>query len=705
MTLSIDTFPDHSLTVLVWIVLGSPFLAFVLQSFLGEKLPRKGDWLSLSCNAVSFAAALLLSLNVFSGSAEQVLRYSFTWVQAGSLHIQAGYYLDSLSLIMLVLVTFIALLVHLYSIGYMKGDPRYHRYWAYLSLFLAAMLGVVASGNLLVTYMCWELVGLASYLMIGFWLERDKAVQAGKKAFIINRIGDLGFLTGLMALFSLTGTFDIPALNQYMPGEGTGGPGWLVYLAAGGLALGAFAKSAQFPLHTWLPDAMEGPTSISALIHAATMVAAGVFLLARLHPLFPEEVLSVIAVLGTLTAFLAASVALVQYDIKKVLAWSTISQLGYMMLGIGTGSYQGAIFHLVTHAFFKCLLFLAAGFIIHQMHELKHRRGLDIDEQDMRHMGGLRKHLPLTFTVYTLGAAALVGLPFFSGFLSKEMILLEAFHWSTAKGGAWNLVPVAATFTALLTAWYIGRQWSLVFWGKPRTGQPAAGPGRVNDPGEFDPLAWPEGLKETGWSMKLPMILLALFTVFAWFSLNPFHAEDAPLVRALTVTAAEPALELPDPAPGGAARWIGGSLLVVSGLLVPLVLAGSCRKYAGPAPFTPPARQHPVAKFLYEGWYIDKIYNRIFTRPVMKLAEAARFSDRKIIDGLIHTLAGFGVGLSKFIAWTDKYLVDGFFRWMAARVRSAGDFFRGFQTGSVQQYFALAMLGLILLFLVTLFMI
>lgn len=657
-----------------------PLFSFALLSVLGKRLPGRGDWLSTVFTGLSFAFSLPVFFRVFNAvDPGPALEYKLEWFRIGSTVIEAGIVLDNLSVLMLTLVTFISLLVHIYSMAYMKDDDRYHRYWPYLSLFVFSMLALVLSGNLLITYMCWELVGMASYLMIGFWFERPKAALASQKSFIMNRVGDIGFLAALMALFSLAGTFDIYALNQQAAKLLSGGADPRIYIAAAGLALAAFAKSAQFPLHTWLPDAMEGPTSVSSLIHAATMVAAGVFLLARMFPLFPAELLDIIAIAGAFTAFLAASIALVQFDIKKVLAYSTISQLGFMMLGIGSGHYDAALFHLVTHAFFKCLLFLGAGAVIHHIHEVKHHHKLEIGEQDMRIMGGLRKEMPFTFWVYTLAAAALAGLPFFSGFLSKETILMGAFGWALEKGGLWLSVPLSAVLTSLLTAWYIGRQWSLVFMGKART--PAL-----------------KHVREASLKMKMPMAVLALFTLFIWYSLNPFATSDITLLNALSGVSqpmAGPAGIHAGATPPAVLSW-GLLALALAGL--PAVLYAAYRRFATVSVFPPAA--NPVTGFLANGWHIDTVYNTIFVKPVLWLGKVMQFVDTKLVDGFLGLLEGLVRGLSGLVAWFDKFIVDGLVNFIAARARAAGDFFRGFQTGRVQQYMALAVFGLMVLYLV-----
>src|SRR5690606_21649866 len=352
------------------------------------------------------------------------------------------------------IVCIIALPVHIYSKSYMKGDPGIHRYWMYLSLFCFAMLGLTISKNLFMMYIFWELVGFASYLLIGFWFTREAAVQANKKAFIINRIGDLGFLIGIALVFSTLGTLDLVDLfgeqGLFMQGIDKNTSIWTV--AGICFFVGAMAKSAQFPLHVWLPDAMEGPTSVSSLIHAATMVAAGVFLMASIFPLFNANVLLLMAIIGTITALYAAYFALCQYDIKKVLAFSTISQLGYMIAAVGIGVWDAAMFHLATHAFFKCLLFLCAGAVIHEMVHHKEHTKLDFDPQDLRNMGGLRQYMPKTFVLMSMASLALAGFPLTSGYLSKDAIIISAFEWAVQHGSGYMVIPVVLVIVSILTA-------------------------------------------------------------------------------------------------------------------------------------------------------------------------------------------------------------------------------------------------------------
>ncbi|MGA8740065.1 MAG: NADH-quinone oxidoreductase subunit L, partial [Terracidiphilus sp.] len=455
----------------LWLVPALPMLAAGVIALLKQPMRKLASGLAIG----SLAVSLLLSLAAFghvvaSWSHGNAVRevVNFTWIQVGEAPVDLGWVLDPLAVVMLVMVTFVGLLIFIYSTGYMEHDENYTRFFCFLSLFAGAMLGVVISNSILLLFMCWELVGLTSYLLIGFWYQKPSAAAAAKKAFLTTRVGDVFFLLGIVWLFAQTGT-----LLFYDHGAGSMEPlalgGLLVHHSAWGLTAagaigllifaGAAGKSGQIPLHVWLPDAMEGPTPVSALIHAATMVAAGVYLIARVYPLMAAGMpaggtttaLTVVTWVGASTAVFAALIAVAQNDIKRILAYSTVSQLGYMMAGLGVGGVAVGMFHLITHAFFKALLFMGAGSVIHGAHE----------EQDIRKMGGLRKPMFVTFVTYGIGMLALCGFPlFFSGFWSKDGILEAAQHWSLAKTPFYLLV-----FGALLTAFYMTRQVSYVFFG------------------------------------------------------------------------------------------------------------------------------------------------------------------------------------------------------------------------------------------------
>lgn len=489
-----------------------PLLVFVKQVLFGDRFLLKGDILSTVSIALCFGASLYLFASIWNQTS---LEFSWQWMCVGSQMLYLNFRIDNLAVLMLVLVSSISLLVHIYSFAYMKGDAFYHRYWAYLSLFGFAMMGLVVANSLLLMYIFWELVGLASYLLIGFWFQKQAAVYANKKAFLINRIGDLGFLTGIGIVYAYTHQLNITELFAN-PNNLKMIPDVWLCLAGIGFFMATMAKSAQFPLHIWLPDAMEGPTSVSALIHAATMVAAGVFLMARVYPIFTPEILIFVAIIGTFTALMAAIKALGQRDLKRILAFSTISQLGYMVCAMGLGVPQQALFHLVTHAFFKCLLFLSAGVIIHQLQHYfdHHYPNQNINSQDIKNMGGLSKQLPLVAIVMGLACMALAGLPFSSGALSKENIILVAWHSAQIKGGLGWILFWGLFVTSIVTAIYTTRMIYYIF----------ISPSKYN----FEHFEFT--LK---FQFRIPLVILAIMSSWLIFSFNPIDAHKSWLLQGL----------------------------------------------------------------------------------------------------------------------------------------------------------------------------
>ena len=650
-------------------------------------LPVKSKWAGW-VSTIAILLSCVLSARVFAGvwNANPV-HAQHIWFTIGKTEVMAGLLLNNLSVLLLLLVSLIALPVHIYSTAYMKHDDRYSRYFTYLSFFCFSMLALVVVDSLVLFYAFWELVGFSSYLLIGFWFTKDKAVQANKKAFIMNRIGDIGLLSAIIILFTQFHTFDIVQLfaqkgliAQSVIKNGlwiapTGQmPAIWQYVACGGVFLAVAAKSAQFPLHTWLPDAMEGPTSVSALIHAATMVAAGVFLLGRVYPMFTDAELTILAVIGCFTAFMAATIALTQNDLKRILAYSTISQLGFMTLAMGVGAYASSLFHLATHAFFKCLLFLVAGIVIHQMQHVKEDNNLDIDPQDISLMGGLRKKLPFTFIVAVVGSLALVGLPFTSGYLSKDGILIQAFEWSEGRSAWFKIVPVLALLTSWLTAFYVARLIVKVFFG------------------EFRLLkSYPDTklhMNDGGLPYKLPLILLAVCCLFPLFSFNPFSYGHAWLFNGLTSPGYHEGESI--------FHTIIPALVNVVSLLV---LYAAYVIYAKPNCF-----KFQQSGFLYRlsynQWYLDTIYQRFIVKPVLRLCNTAFWIDRNVIDGFLHFLAKISGYIAKLSAWTDEYIVDGFLHLMTTIVQSIGNFARRFQSGKIQYYlFSMLVIVLVLFIL------
>ncbi|QJD77730.1 NADH-quinone oxidoreductase subunit 5 family protein [Spirosoma rhododendri] len=607
-------------------------LPFAGALVTGMASRRLAGGLAIALTTTGLVLTGLLAANALA----EPLTVRLDWATFPNTSFVLSFRLDSLSLMMLGLVHFVALLVQIYSLSYLHDEPDQPRYFAYLQLFVGAMLGIVLAGNLLVLYIFWELVGLASYLLIGFYTDRPSASKAAMKAFLMNRIGDMGFLLGIFLTYIWTGSLDLDLATAAGP---------LPTLAGLCLFMGCVGKSAQFPLLTWLPDAMEGPTPVSALLHAATMVAAGIFLLARIHPLLSPDALVVITLVGTITTIWGGYSALFQNDIKKVLAFSTVSQLGLMVAGMGTGNVGGAMFHLLTHAFFKAGLFLSAGAVIHAVHT-----------QDMRQMGGLRKAMPVTFAVYAICTAALAGLPFFSGFLSKEAIIGGAFGWASEQGGLAGLIPVLLLLSSGLTALYMARQLRLVFFGNYRQTEL--------------PLS---GVHDADWLMRGPMLLLAGLSVFIWFSVNPFSAHTSWFWTILPPVA-EPELV-----------WLAP-------VSIGLVLAGGWLGFR----LREPAHDKGYVLLSVEYGFLDTIYKYVFINPLLKLAALLNRTDQRAVDGVVNGAGVSTVVLAHLMSLTDRFGVDGIVNgaaWLAGRT---GQLLRSVQNGRVQSYITVAVVGLLL---------
>lgn len=656
-----------------------PLAAFLVNICLPGKRNAASGWIS----TLAMLLSVVLSATVFAQVWNKPqLHVQQLWFTIGSTKLYAGVLLNNLSVLMLLLVSLIALPVHIYSTAYMKYDERYKRYFSYLSLFCFSMLALVVVDNLFLFYAFWELVGFSSYLLIGFWFTKAKAVQANKKAFLMNRIGDIGLLTAILILFTQFHTADLVQLfgnnglvaqsfikSGNWVGPTSSMPAIWQFIAVGGIFLAVAAKSAQFPLHTWLPDAMEGPTSVSALIHAATMVAAGVFLLGRVYPLFNTQELNILAVIGCFTAFMAATIALTQNDLKRILAYSTISQLGYMVLAMGVGAYSSSLFHLITHAFFKCLLFLVAGIVIHQMQHIKEENDLDIDPQNILHMGGLRKKLPLTFIAAVIGAVALIGLPFTSGYLSKDGILIQAFEWSDGKSWVYRLIPVGALVTSLLTAFYVSRLIVKVFFGEFRLQK--ANPHIKIHCGDGN------------WQYTLPLGLLAVCCVFPWFSLNPFVYEHAWIINGFNISDYLERINIYH-------TIIPVGITILNVFVIYFAYAVYVKRNSYTFPQT-----SLLFKISYHEWYIDKIYNAIIVQPVLAISRSASWVDKNVIDGFINLLKSTVLMLSKITAWLDKYIIDGLLHLLTSITLGIGNFARNFQSGKIQ-YYLFSMLAIIL---------
>lgn len=644
--------PDTAFHLPAYLLLGLPFSCFLLLWLGGKSLNKFAGWIG----TLATAAGLVISLLHADAGAVHTLR--FEWLTIGSHVIELSFRFDTLSVMMLAIVHFVALLVQLYSTAYMHDDRNVNRYFAFIQLFLFSMLGIVLAGNLLVMYIFWELVGLSSYLLIGFWYTKKRPVWAAQKAFVLNRIGDAAFLTGILMLFYYIGSTDFEVLSLEI---GTIYPG---ILTAIGICLfgGCVGKSAQFPLSGWLPDAMEGPTPVSALIHAATMVAAGIFLLARISFLLTFDARMVILVIGAITMVAGAVKALKGWDIKKVLAYSTMSQLGLMVMAVGFGSWQTALFHLATHAFFKAGLFLSAGSVIHAV--TPHEDQAGFDPQDMRTMGGLRKALPITFICFSVCAAALSGLPFFSGFLSKDAIITEGFLWAAEFGVLGYLFPVLIILSAGLTAFYMTRQVWLVFFGEKR----------------FPAAVHPH---ESPVAMWLPMALLAALSLFFWFSFNPFDAA------------------------GWFLHWIGqghGEHLVwvpfVASAVTFVSIFLAYRETGAANPFNVndpiPAGEPAQSPFAWLRGYSNEHY---FIIPFDFITKYLKLFEKNIVDALVDLVGKGSLVAGHLIAWFDRIFVDGAVHLTVFSIRSAGQAARNMQGGRIQSYYIVAVMGVFLLIL------
>lgn len=655
-----------------------PLIASVVNLLLPGKSGKVSGFISAGAVLVSAVLAAMVFAQVWNNP---LIHVQQLWFTIGATPVYAGVLLNNLSVFMLLLVTVIALPVHIYSTAYIKPEEQ-NRYFTYLSFFCFSMLALVVIDSLVLLYAFWELVGFSSYLLIGFWFTKDSAVQANKKAFIMNRIGDIGLLSAIIILFAQFHTFDLvqlfgdnglvyrSALQNGMWVSPTGQmPEIWQYIAFTGIFLAVAAKSAQFPLHTWLPDAMEGPTSVSALIHAATMVAAGVFLLGRVYPMFNVYELNTLAIIGCFTAFLAATIALTQNDLKRILAYSTISQLGYMIMAMGINAYASSLFHLATHAFFKCLLFLCAGVIIHEVQHIKDEHQLDIDPQNILYMGGLRKKMPLTFIATVIACLALVGLPLTSGYLSKDSILIQAFEWADGKSAWYKIVPVSILLTSCLTAFYVARLIFKVFFGEFKLK-------------EILPNIHLH-ISDGSWAFRIPLIFLSLCCLFPLFSLHPLLYEHAWLHKGFTPT-----------------DYLARESIYHTIIPAAINIASVFIAYWAFAVYIQQrklvfSQTSFLFRLSYHHWYIDVFYRQVIVKAVLLLSNGLFWFDRTIVDGFLHLLQKVLAGLSALAAWTDRYIVDGTLLVITQLVKLIGDFFRGFQSGRVQ-YYLFSMLAIVL---------
>ena len=583
-----------------------PLLGACLAGFFGRWLGDKAaQWVTVGCMALAAACGIFAFAEVALSSAPGVVTL-FTFIDVGGFEVSWALRYDTLSVVMVAMVTFISTLIHLYSVGYMSHDATIPRFFAYLSLFTFMMLMLVTADNLVQLFFGWEGVGLASYLLIGYWYEKESANRAAIKAFIVNRVGDLFFMLGLALTFW---TFESVEFETIFAGVEAASQVRFLGLPALEvigvlLFLGACGKSAQLGLHTWLPDAMEGPTPVSALIHAATMVTAGVFLMARMSPVleFAPVTLAIVTVVGASTAIFAATIGCVQNDIKRIIAYSTCSQLGYMFFAIGVGVYQAAIFHLFTHAFFKALLFLGAGSVIHAMS----------DEQDIRRMGGIWKKIPITYAMMWVGSLALAGVPYFAGYYSKDMVLEVAYAAHSAAGSYAFAMGLLAAF---LTAFYSWRLIILTFHGAPRADHHTM-----------------EHVHESPWVMLVPLLVLSLGAIFAGAVFYPMFVGvdqaafwNGSIFTASTNHVLEHAHHVPSWVP------LAPTVAGVSGIALAYVFY----MFAPSIPGKLATRFGGLYRFLLNKWYFDELYDAIFVRPMRRIADALwKTGDARLIDGL-----------------------------------------------------------------------
>lgn len=675
-------------------ILFLPVLGFVVTLLLGKKI--KSIYLfEVFILTIVLLASIVLAFGKLSYFPDDKITAEFEWFRlTDTFAIKLGFLIDNITVLMLFVVALISGLVHYFSIAYMKGDERYNRYFAYLGLFTFSMNGIVLTHSIIMMYMFWELVGLSSYLLIGFWFEKKSAADAGKKAFLVNRIGDTGMLIGILILYLTYHTF---SFDQIFASISAGilpfnSDFWLSVTGVL-LFMGAIGKSAQFPLHVWLPDAMEGPTPVSALIHAATMVAAGVYLTIRIFGLLTADAMMFIAIIGMLSAFIPATIALTQNDIKKVLAYSTVSQLGYMVMALGVGAYKFAFFHLVTHAFFKACLFLGSGSVIHAMHH----------EQDIRNMGGLRKKMPLTYATFLISSLAISGIPLTSGFLSKDGILASAFAFGSLTG--YWIFAVVGLLVAMLTAFYMFRLVVLTFHGEPR------------DHHKF------EHAHESPFVMAMPLAVLAILSIFIFYTPNPISSEqgwfltkwiDSPEVHTPNSTRFDfmqsNIVEQTSLSGHGEIMYseqytetmhsahYPAMFLSLFFAVLGILTAFAFYQWKKVNVDKLVASVKPLYNFSLNKWFFDEFYQKTFVAGLFGFSKIMYWFDSKIVDGIVNGSATVTHALSIFMGGFDKYVVDGLVNFMAYLSGFFGLLFRRVQTGKVQTYIVLVIFSIIIFF-------
>ncbi len=647
---------------LIPLIAALPIAGFLFTALVGRRLGKQAHIVPVAAVGIAWAIAMVVVFTALTGGFGEEGRSVklWDWIPAGGFHIEAAFFVDNLTACLLIVVTTIGLLVHVYSIGYMSHDPGYWRFFAYLNLFMFSMLLLVLGDSWLTVFVAWELVGLSSYLLIGFWYRKNSAALASKKAFLVNRVGDVGFALGIMAIWVNTGTLNIRESIQVLTSQPLTAFPIPIAIVALLIFAGAMGKSAQFPLHVWLPDAMEGPTPVSALIHAATMVNAGVYLIARANPIFASapEAMVVVAGIGIFTAILAASIAMTQTDIKRVLAYSTLSQLGYMFAALGVGAWTAAIFHLMTHGFFKGLLFLGSGSVIHAVHE----------EQDMRKMGGLAKKIPHTYRTMLIGSIAIAGIPPLAGFFSKDEILGEAFK----LGFTW--VWAIGVLVAVMTAFYMFRLIGLTFWGESRVD-------KVVEPKIHES---PRVMTIPLWLLAIPSLFLGLFLSWPGPPLGPLFGQEGPGLLAGWL---EPVYKqgfeiLGRHEEAFAIFGIDGVLILISVAVAVIgmvaawrlfgVEIGRLRRRGNPEQVTALSARAP---FLYRAslnkWWFDELNHLMFM----------------VIGGRI----------AAFLWWFDANIVDGIVNGIGTVTRLSGGGLARVQTGRVQNYALGIAIGLIVM--------
>ncbi len=639
----------------VWLVPALPLVGVVLCGLFGRLLGKRAHWVAVPVVGLSFLLSLVIFVEAVAG--QTLNRDLYTWVAVGDFRATVGFLVDPLSAVMMLVVSGVGFLIHIYSIGYMHDDPGYPRFFAYLNLFMMMMLTLVLANNYVLLFLGWEGVGLCSYLLIGFWFTKKSAADAGKKAFVVNRIGDFGFALGLMLLWTTFGTL---TFSEIFAKAGTtlavGAP--LATIITLLLFVGAVGKSAQLPLYVWLPDAMEGPTPVSALIHAATMVTAGVYVVARSAPLYELAPFSrdVVVWVGALTALFAATIALVQSDIKKIIAYSTISQLGYMFLGAGAGAYASGIFHLATHAFFKALLFLGAGSVIHALQ----------GEQDIWRMGGVRRHMPVTAWTFLIASIAGAGIFPLAGFWSKDEILFAT--WSSGR----LMIPwLFGLGTAFLTAFYTFRLYFLVFEGRSRVDPKVA-----------------HHLHESPRVMTVPLLLLALFAALAGFAGVPpengwLHHFLAPWAQGHEAAAG-----------GGVALEIGLALLsqMVAGSGIGVAVLLYLRWTDLPTLLA--ERLKLLYTILRNKYWVDELYQALCVTGGKALCHVLWALDRWGVDGAVNGTGWLTVVMSRISSWFDFRGVDGLVNAIADVIQGGSGVMRRVQTGAIQNYILAMTVGI-----------